>query len=171
MINQLIPTAILILSAAFTIVLGEGNILLFASEANTRVAAGRNGSSWDTFSPHTVLINAGDSVTWYNPTPVAEPHTVAFITIESYFPPLSAPFSMPNNTEIAPTITNPNVEPITLPAESNNETKTVLMDNARAWVLPGFSPIEEFTVTFEKPGTYEYTCVLHLWMTGSVEVS
>lgn len=27
-----------------------------------------------------------------------------------------------------------------------------------------------FTVTFEKPGTYYYICVLHPWMTGSVRV-
>jgi hypothetical protein len=25
-----------------------------------------------------------------------------------------------------------------------------------------------FTVTFEKPGTYDYLCVLHPWMTGNV---
>jgi plastocyanin len=27
-----------------------------------------------------------------------------------------------------------------------------------------------FTVTFEKPGTYDYLCVLHPWMTGNVRV-
>ena len=27
-----------------------------------------------------------------------------------------------------------------------------------------------FTATFEKPGTYDYICVLHPWMTGSVVV-
>ncbi len=27
-----------------------------------------------------------------------------------------------------------------------------------------------FTATFEKPGTYNYLCVLHPWMTGTVEV-
>lgn len=24
-----------------------------------------------------------------------------------------------------------------------------------------------FTVTFEKPGTYDYICILHPWMSGS----
>ena len=28
-----------------------------------------------------------------------------------------------------------------------------------------------FTMTFEKPGTYNYICILHPWMTGSITVS
>ena len=35
---------------------------------------------------------------------------------------------------------------------------------------PAFPPISMFTVTFEKPGTYEYLCALHPWMTGTVAV-
>jgi plastocyanin len=36
------------------------------------------------FSPQTVEINAGESVTWTNPTKVAEPHTNLFsITVRS----------------------------------------------------------------------------------------
>ena len=44
------------------------------------------------------------------------------------------------------------------------------------WILP--KGLEQqypgsgntFTVTFEKPGTYDYICVIHPWMTGSVRV-
>lgn len=35
---------------------------------------------------------------------------------------------------------------------------------------PAWPPISEFTVTFEKPGNYNYLCVFHPWMTGSVSV-
>ena len=31
------------------------------------------------FSPQLVQIKAGQSITWYNPTPVPEPHTVTFL--------------------------------------------------------------------------------------------
>src|SRR5215208_8045633 len=31
------------------------------------------------FSPQQVQIKAGQSITWYNPTPVPEPHTVTFV--------------------------------------------------------------------------------------------
>jgi hypothetical protein len=33
---------------------------------------------------------------------------------------------------------------------------------------PPFPFIEEFTVTFGQPGTYDYFCALHPWMTGQV---
>ena len=36
---------------------------------------------------------------------------------------------------------------------------------------PGLPAIEEFTVTFVNPGTYNYTCVLYPWMTGAVRVN
>ncbi len=35
---------------------------------------------------------------------------------------------------------------------------------------PTWPPISEFTLTFEKPGTYNYLCIFHPWMTGSVFV-
>jgi plastocyanin len=44
------------------------------------------------------------------------------------------------------------------------------------WILPkGLESLfpgsgNTFSVTFEKPGTYGYLCVLHPWMTGSVVV-
>ena len=37
-------------------------------------------------------------------------------------------------------------------------------------VPPGAPAIEKFTVTFEKPGTFGYACILHPWMTGNVVV-
>ena len=44
------------------------------------------------------------------------------------------------------------------------------------WLWPqgqipqGALPITTFTVTFEKPGIYDYLCTVHPWMTGSVVV-
>lgn len=35
---------------------------------------------------------------------------------------------------------------------------------------PPFPLVSSFTVTFEDPGTYEYFCALHPWMTGEVVV-
>ena len=114
-------------------VLGFSSVAISSSDARfTRVAPGGNGSTWDTFSPQTVKINAGDSLTWHNPSPVAEPHTVTFLTNQSHFPPLAAPFSIPSNIEISSTLPNPNVEPIVLPPSptDTNESKTIIMDNA-----------------------------------------
>ena len=38
-------------------------------------------------------------------------------------------------------------------------------------VPPGAPLLTTFTVTFEKPGIYDYVCTVHPWMTGSVEVT
>jgi plastocyanin len=35
---------------------------------------------------------------------------------------------------------------------------------------PGVMNINSFTINFQKPGTYEYLCLLHPWMTGKVVV-
>jgi plastocyanin len=215
LMSQKITSSVVLIATAFVLVLGGSNILMSSSAAssNTRVAAGGNGSAWDTYSPQSVEIKAGDSVTWYNPSPVPEPHTTTFLTDPSYFPPLAAPFSIPSNTETISILPTPNIEPIVVPPgpTDTNESKIVIMDNARAynpvvvdnagknvtylqpnsnytlsgtetyvnsgWMFPegqlppDFPPIEEFTVTFENPGTYGYTCVLHPWMTGTVEVT
>ncbi len=37
-------------------------------------------------------------------------------------------------------------------------------------IPPGLPPITSFSVTFENPGTYDYICVIHPWMTGRVIV-
>ena len=36
---------------------------------------------------------------------------------------------------------------------------------------PGSPPISNFTITFEKSGSYDYICAVHPWMSGSVKVS
>jgi plastocyanin len=42
------------------------------------------------------------------------------------------------------------------------------------WLLPKGNPIpgtsNTFTVTFQKAGTYNYLCILHPWMVGTVVV-
>lgn len=45
------------------------------------------------------------------------------------------------------------------------------------WIWPeGLAPsgvpsISSFTNTFENPGTYDYICVIHPWMTGIITVT
>ena len=178
------------------IVLGFSSLVISSSDAAIQEYLQEGMALRGILFLRSVKINAGDSLTWYNPSPVAEPHTVTLITNASYFPPLAAPFSIPNDTDIVSTIPNPNVEPIFLPPGPTdaNESKTVIMDNARAYnrvvvdsagenvtylppnsnytfsgtetyinsgllfpqgqLPPGFPTIEEFTVTFDKPGTF-----------------
>src|SRR5919109_1041284 len=164
------------------------------------------------FVPQSIEIKAGQSIIWYNPTPVGEPHSVTFLQDGRLFPPFAAPFVVLNSTEFKALIPSPNVEPLIVPNPPGTEptTKTVIIDNARAYnptvidstgknvtylplnanytmdgtesyvnsgwiwpqgqVPPGAPPITTFSITFEKPGTYGYVCMVHPWMTGSVIV-
>ncbi len=103
-----------------------------ANAASITVSAGGNGTDWDKFTPENVTINAGDSITWANPMQVAEPHTVSFVKDNDMIPPLFAPFSVPNNTELTPAIPAPNVEPSIIPDNSNPNNKLVIVDNLRS---------------------------------------
>lgn len=103
-----------------------------ANAISSTVGAGGNGTDWDKFTPQNVTINIGESVTWTNPMQVAEPHTVTFVKDNEMIPPLVAPFSVPNNTELISAIPAPNVEPTIIPDNSNPNNKLVIVDNHRA---------------------------------------
>lgn len=163
------------------------------------------------FVPQNIGISVGESVTWNNPTPVAEPHSVTFMKDNKYFPAFAAPFRVPNSTEFKSLDPNSSADPLFVPVPGQTpETKTVVTINALAYVpavidstgnnvtyippnsnytmdgtenyvnsgwfwpegqaLPDGPPITEFTVIFEKAGTYPYVCTVQPWMTGAVTV-
>src|ERR687889_793924 len=114
------------------------------------------------FSPQQVQIKAGQSVTWYNPTPVPEPHTVTFVlnnnnnnnNNKSYAADLTAPFTISNtnstttnSTQIMPFIPNSNNEPLMTP-----DNNAIIAINKRA-----YNPVvvtEDSTTTGGKNVTY-----------------
>ena len=176
------------------------------------------------FSPQQVQIKAGQSVTWYNPTPVPEPHTVTFVfnnnnnnnNNKSYAADIIAPFTISNtitttnSTQIMPFIPNSNSEPLMTPdnnaiiainkraynpvvvtedsTTTGGKNVTYLKQNANysmsgtedyinsGWLLPkGQENLypgsgNTFTMTFQKPGTYDYVCIVHPYMTGRIIV-
>lgn len=79
-----------------------------------------------------------------------------------------------------------NYNPVAIDSTGNNVT--YLASNGKyslagdekfvnsGWIWPegmsplGLSPINVFTVTFEKPGSYHYICIIHPWMIGVVTV-
>ena len=99
-------------------------------------AGGGNSTSPLTiFVPYNIEIKAGESVTWNNPTPVAEPHSVTFMKDSKYFPAFVAPFQVPNSTEFQSLVPNSNAEPLIVPAPGESpQTKTVVTVNARAFI-------------------------------------
>jgi len=158
------------------------------------------------FFPKHAEIKVGETVVFYNPTSVQEPHTVTFIMDNSTFADFVAPYVVMNGTSLSP-IPNSNSEPILVPGPGgqnmilglNNRSfsptvidsdgkVTYLPPNANytvsgtekyinsGWIWPkdqapqGLAPIDSFSLTFAKEGTYNYMCVVHPWMSGDVVV-
>jgi plastocyanin len=92
----------------------------------------------------------------------------------------------PNGTKLVIALNDRAFNPFVIDAESNIErlspNASYDMKGTEKYVNSGtitpagltpptWPPISEFTVTFEKPGTYNYFCIFHPWMTGSVMVN
>jgi plastocyanin len=171
-------------------------------------AGGGNGTGpLTTFYPKNIEIKSGQSVTWSNPTAVAEPHTVTFVMDNATVANVVSPLAVSNMTKFMSLPPGSNNAPILL--QGKNGTNTIIAINARTfnpvvidssdnvkfmnpnaiysmngtekyvnsgWFLPQGQEKaypgsgNTFTVTFEKPGTYNYICILHPWMTGSIIV-
>ena len=217
-------TVILSISAA-VILLGTIGLTLmnisavYAQEVKeVQAGTGVGNAAIILFSPQLVEIKAGQSITWYNPTPVPEPHTVTFVLNnndnKSYAADLIAPFTIStttNSTQIMPLIPNSNSEPLMTPDNNaiiainkraynpvvviedstttgGGNNVTYMKQNANysmsgtedyvnsGWLLPkGQENVypgsgNTFTMTFQKPGTYDYLCIIHPYMTGRVIV-
>jgi plastocyanin len=174
-----------------------------------KTGGGDNNKSSTQFFPQIVEIKTGQSVTWYNPTKVPEPHTVTF-QMGSLYPIQSfLPVELSKSAQFRTLLpsTDSNGQPIVVPGQ--NHTIFIIAANARAYnpvvinsignvtfldwnakytmngsekyinsgwlfptgeVPPGIQAGRTFTITFEKAGLYEYSCVFHPWMTGKVVV-
>jgi plastocyanin len=92
----------------------------------TRVEAGGGNSTapLTVFIPQSIEIQAGQTINWYNPTPVEEPHSVAILKNSSLIPLFAAPYAIPASTEFRALMPIPNTEPLIVPS-NDTETQTV----------------------------------------------
>jgi plastocyanin len=118
---------------------GEQSVMAQTTNNDTiRVDAGGGNATapLTVYVPQNAAIEAGQTITWINPTLVGEPHSVTFMKQSDLFPPFAAPFAMPSTTEFRALVPNPNVEPLIVPnppGVDNATEQTVIIDNARAY--------------------------------------
>ena len=82
------------------------------------------------FVPQLIQVGIGQSVTWDNPSAVAEPHTVTFALDNKTATELVSPFAVPNSTQFTPIPPNSNNEPLKVPGKDN----VVITINARSYI-------------------------------------
>lgn len=120
------------------------------------------------FSPKVAEIKAGESVTWYNPTRVAEPHTVTFVMDQSQWADFVAPFTISNSTNVAPLQPGANAEAMTFPGPAGTamvglnarslNAATVAADGTASYMPPNAN----YTLT----GTEKYVNSGWIWPEG-----
>ncbi len=121
------------------------------------------------FFPSHAEIKVGETVEFYNPTTVSEPHTVTFIMDNSTFADFAGPFVIEGNATFVPAIPNANAEAIVMPAgggkniivAANNRSlsPTVIDSEGNATYL---EPNASYTMT----GTEKYVNSGWMWPKG-----
>lgn len=199
---------ILALSTFSFITLGNLKTIDARSEFKVQAGGGNSSGPLTVFIPQKLEVKVGDSITWYNPSTVPEPHNTAFIFDKKSAAEVLAPFLVQNTTQFEPQVPpGPNSQPFIVPF--GNGTNVVMALNSRVYsptvidslgklqimnpnanytitgdekyVNSGFllpkgidrafpESSNTFTATFQKTGTYNYVCLVHPWMLGSVVV-
>lgn len=173
-----------------------------------KVGGGNATAPLTAFIPQKIEIKAGQSIIWYNPTLVGEPHTVSFVLDNKFNTAFAIPIAVPSSTKLMALPPGSNGQP-TMGGPPTNGMNTIIGINGRVYnptvidssgnmkvmspnanytmvgsekyvnsglILPKGKGQEfpgssnTFTVTFQKPGTYNYLCIVHPWMTGKVIV-
>jgi plastocyanin len=143
--SKIILASIVIVTAAMaafvmTIHINTTNANATREETASKVVQAGGGNttiSFSRFLPKDVQINAGESVVWYNPTEVSEPHTVTFVMDSKYMTDIIAPFAVSDSTEFIPLPTDANSEVVAIPnSNGTNRTNVIAALDAR-----GFYPV------------------------------
>jgi plastocyanin len=137
--------------------------------------------------PHTVTFVLDNNTMAGVVSPLAVSNTTKFMPLpaNSNNEPVLLPDKTGNGTNTIISINARTYTPVTIDSQGNvkfmSPNASYRMSGTEKYVNSGwFLPngLEQqypgsgntFTVTFEKPGTYDYICILHPWMTGSVVV-
>lgn len=99
---------------------------------HVQAGGGNTTLPYDIFNPKLIHINSGQSVSWYNPAKVAEPHTVTFIMDNTTKAPLNSPFLVKNTSSFASVPPGSNSAPVILPNPKNQSMTMILASNSRA---------------------------------------
>ncbi|HLF78446.1 MAG TPA: plastocyanin/azurin family copper-binding protein [Dehalococcoidia bacterium] len=156
--------------AVLALALAGGAGLLFGSSPDVSAATkftvwaggGNAGISIDAFRPGVININEGDSIEFNNP--FEEIHTVTFLAGEK----------VPDFIVPVPQAKGPPKLQINSKAANAVPARGAATYDGSKWVNSGIlakgTPATSFTVSFPKGGSFEYICIVHPFMTGTVNV-
>ena len=101
-----------------------------ASSITVHAGGGTSTDMLAIYAPQQIQVSVGQSVTWDNPSTVAEPHTVTFILDNKTATDIVSPFSVSNSTQLSSIPPDSNSEPLRPP----NQNNVVIAVNARSYI-------------------------------------
>jgi plastocyanin len=120
-------TSFKIISAQDT---SNNNSTTTASSIMVHAGGGNSTAPLTAFIPQQIEVSVGQSVTWDNPSTVAEPHTATFILDNKTATNIVSPFGVPHSTQFTAIPPSSNNEPLKVPGQNN----VVIAVNARSFV-------------------------------------
>ena len=116
----------------------DATIVAYAANSNppegtisVKAGSGNSTAPLTTFTPQKVEIRKGDTVKWYNPTQVGEPHTVTFVLDNKTMTGFAMPFGVASSAQFMSIPPNSNSEPVSIPGKG--ATKTIVAINSRVY--------------------------------------
>jgi len=134
-----------------------------------RTGGGSHVAPLTIFSPNHAEIKVGETVFFYNPSKVSEPHTVTIFLDNTTFADFATPFLVDNQTSITPAIPGLNADPVVMPGPSGKSVivgvnsrsmMPTIMDSAGKVMY--LQPNGNYTVT----GTEKYINSGWIWPNG-----
>jgi plastocyanin len=117
---------------------GAATIVAYAASSNSpegsisiKAGSGNSTAPLTTFTPQKIEIKKGDTVRWYNPTQVGEPHTVTFVLDNKTMTGFAVPFGVASSAQFMSIPPNSNSEPVSIPGKG--ATKTIVAINSRVY--------------------------------------
>jgi plastocyanin len=122
------------------------------------------------FFPKNAEIKVGETVVWYNPTKVSEPHTITFIKNPDDFAPLEAPFIISNSSALLPLDPSMNADPTLIPGPADQTV--AIIANARAYapvaITDGQAQYLPLNANYTMTGDESYVNSGFMWPEGQV---
>lgn len=143
-IRRLWVPSLLVAALGAVLLLGVGGANAQENTLTIRAGSGSNGNWVNLFLPKDVTILTGDTLSWRVES--GEPHSITFILGE---PPAG-------DLPVTPS-------PVTIPDDGPVVNSDIIFGGN-----PANPPT--FDATFSEAGTYDYLCIIHPFMTGTVTV-
>ncbi|MGE0057716.1 MAG: plastocyanin/azurin family copper-binding protein [Dehalococcoidia bacterium] len=155
---RILGVTVLALGAAFAVNAMNETGTRAASKFTVQAGGGGRGISVEMFRPKNIFIHAGDSVEFVNP--YEEIHTVTFLGDKKTVPELIIPAGPPPKAGPPKLIFNPEAA---FPTSGTSYTGAY----ANSGII---GKGQSFTLSFSTLGTYNFLCILHPGMEGTVQV-